>query len=363
MKIIIAIDSFKGCMTSRQAAKAVHEGVKQACPDAEVIELPVSDGGEGMLEAFTAALGGRMVPITVHDPLMRPIDTHYGISPNGTTAIIEMAKASGLTLLSPSERNPLIATTYGTGEMIVHAIERGCKRIIVGLGGSATCDFGMGMLEAMGVTFSDKHLHPIPHLDHFFYNDHRDVEVVVASDVQNPLCGKQGAAHVFARQKGASSADIQLLDKRARGFQYYSRMVLGKNMAKAPGAGAAGGLGYALMEYLDATVHSGIDLLLDVARFDHLLADAQLVITGEGSADRQTLMGKLPQGVMLRAAAHHVPTALVAGQVSDAPALLEAGFANVAGINPPDLPLAECLKPDVATRNLASTVAQIIQSI
>ena len=218
MKIILAIDSFKGCITSEQAARAAAQGIADAIPDAQVISLPVSDGGEGMLDAFLAVTGGQKIMVPVHDPLMRPIQAPYAITSDGSTAIIEMAQASGLTLLTPKERNPLIATSYGTGELIVNALERRCRRIIVGLGGSATSDCGRGMLEAMGMDFGKGYNYQSMSDSHFIFNGFSDVEVIVASDVQNPLTGPRGAARVFARQKGATSAMIDLLDKRARRF-------------------------------------------------------------------------------------------------------------------------------------------------
>ena len=359
MKILIAIDSFKGCITSAQAAQAAAQGVADAFPDAQVTCLPVSDGGEGMLEAFQAVTGGQEIIVPAHDPLMRPIQAPYAITPDGT-AIIEMAQASGLTLLAPKERNPLIATSYGTGELIVDALNRGCRRIIVGLGGSATSDCGRGMLEAMGIYFGEGYDYRYMNDFNFILNDYPDVEVIAVSDVQNPLTGLKGAAHVFARQKGATGAMIALLDKRARRFAQLAKFYTGKNHRFTPGAGAAGGMGFALMTFMNASLQSGADLLLDMARFDESVAEASMVITGEGSANAQTLMGKLPYRVMSRAKAHGVPVAMLCGQLADGKALEDAGFSSIHVINRPGDPLEVCMQPEVAMRNIRNTVSKIL---
>ncbi len=327
-KIIVAIDSFKGCLTSTEANQAACEGILQRMPEAKVVQVPVSDGGEGFLEAFKAAMGGLIVEVNVNDSLMRPIVAQYLIQ--GDTAVIEIAKASGLTLLSPEERNPMVATSYGTGQLVVDAIRRGCKHIIVGLGGSATSDCGIGMLRAIIDAFTK----------HGNWDDVReldDVRFTIATDVTNPLCGENGAAHVFAPQKGATPDQVIALDARAKHFAEASTKHLGRDCQNMPGAGAAGGLGYAFMQYMNAECRSGIDLLLDSIHFDDLLQDADLVITGEGSADRQTLMGKLPFGILEQL-------------------LLDAGFSHVACINPPGIPLEIAMQPDTAKENIRKTV-------
>ena len=345
--IIVAIDSFKGCLTSAEANQAAARGILDKMPDAEVVQVPVSDGGEGFMEAFQAAMGGELVEVNVKDPLMRPIMAQYLMT--GNTAVIEIAKASGLTLLSPEERNPMVATSYGTGQLVVNAVRRGCRRIIVGLGGSATSDCGIGMLRAVidsfskGGTWNDVHA-----LD--------DVQVTIATDVTNPLCGEHGAAFVFAPQKGATHEQVLALDARAKRFAAVSAKHLGHDCQHMPGAGAAGGLGYAFLQYMKAECRSGIDLLLDTIHFDDLLQGADLVITGEGSADRQTLMGKLPFGILQRAQNHHIPVMLIAGRIADEPLLLDAGFARVACINPPGLPLEIAMRPATAKENIRATV-------
>lgn len=351
-KVILAIDSFKGCLTSVEANHAAAEGVRQRMHDAEVIEIPVSDGGEGWLEAFHYAKGGEMVDVRVRDPLMRPIMAQYLIQ--GDTAVMEIAKASGLTLLTPEERNPMVATTYGTGLLVADAIRRGCNHIIVGLGGSATSDCGIGMLRAIidafakGGSWDDIHV-----LD--------DIHFTIATDVTNPLCGENGAAHVFAPQKFAPQQEnmqemTMTLDARARRFAEKSALHFGYDRQEMPGAGAAGGLGYAFLQYMGAECRSGVDLLLDTIDFNSTLRDADMVITGEGAADKQTLMGKLPYGILQRAQEHRVPVTLIAGCVRDRQVLLDAGFSCIECINPPTISLEEAMKQEVAKRNIMDTV-------
>ena len=354
-KIIVAIDSFKGCLTSAEANQAASEGILAKMPEAKVVQVPVSDGGEGFLEAFRAAMGGSIVEVNVKDPLMRTIVAQYLVQ--GNTAVIEIAKASGLTLLSPEERNPMVATSYGTGQLVVDAVRRGCKRIIVGLGGSATSDCGIGMLRAIIDAFArNGNWDDVRELD--------DVRFTIATDVTNPLCGEDGAAFVFGPQKFAqpkatSPEMVETLDARAKRFAEASAKHLGRDCQNMPGAGAAGGLGYAFLQYMNADCRSGIDLLLDTIHFDDLLQDADLVITGEGSADRQTLMGKLPFGILQRAQRHHIPVMLIAGRIADEQLLLDAGFSRVVCINPPDLPLEIALQPAIAKENIGRTVGWV----
>ena len=373
-KVIVAIDSFKGCLTSAEANQAASEGVFAKMPEAEVVQIPVSDGGEGWLEAFNVAIGGELVEVNVKDPLMRPIVAQYLMQ--GDTAVIEIAKASGLTLLSPEEPNPMVATSYGTGQLVVDAVRKGCKRIIVGLGGSATSDCGIGMLRAIIDSFSKGgNWDDVRELD--------DVRFTIATDVTNPLCGENGAAHVFAPQKfaikreqseldsiaereqtrpqvkGAIHEQVLALDARAKRFAEASAKHLDRDCQNMPGAGAAGGLGYAFLQYMNAECRSGIDLLLDTIHFDDLLQDANLVITGEGSADRQTLMGKLPFGILQRAQRHDVPVMLIAGRIADEQQLLAAGFSRVTCINPPGLPLEIAMQPATAKENIRRVMALI----
>ena len=370
MKVVVAIDSFKGCLTSKEANQAAAEGVRSICPKAEVVQMPVSDGGEGFLEAFYAAIGGELMELTVRDPLMRPVTAKYLLKDE--LAVIEIAQASGLTLLNEEVRNPMVATSYGTGQLVADAVRKGAKHIIVGLGGSATSDAGIGMLRALINVFT-KHgqWDDIKELKH--------VRFTIASDVKNPLCGENGAAHVFAPQKFAharlkvkeASPDmIQQLDERARKFAEISAKHFGFDRSEAEGAGAAGGLGYAFLQYMDAECKPGIELLLETIHFHEIIKDADLIITGEGSADRQTLMGKLPMGILQHSG--DVPVCLIAGRISERlrtgehclgikENLLKAGFAYVECINPEGLSLEEAMRKEVAMRNISDTVGRLLK--
>ena len=341
MKVVIAIDSFKGCLSSKEANEAAAEGIRKVYPDAEIIKVPVSDGGEGYMEAFHAAIGGKLEEVMVRDPLMRPVTAKYLLQ--GETAVIEIAQASGLTLLTKEERNPMVATSYGTGQLVADAVRKGARHIIIGLGGSATSDAGIGMLKALISAFTKQGQ----------WDDitaFKDVTFTIASDVKNPLYGEKGAAHVFAPQKGATPEMVLRLDERARKFAELSAKHFGFDRSQMPGAGAAGGLGYAFLQYLDAKSMSGIQLLLDTIRFKELVKDADLIITGEGSADRQTLMGKLPMGILEQAGS--VPVYLIAGRISDREELLNAGFVRVECINPPGISLEDAMRKEVAQQNI-----------
>jgi len=347
MKVIIAIDSFKGCLTSKEANGAAAEGIRRAYPNAEIVEVPVSDGGEGYMEAFHAAIGGRLVEVAVRDPLMRPITAKYLL--HDETAVIEIAQASGLTLLTNEERNPMVATSYGTGQLVADAIRKGSKHIIVGLGGSATSDAGIGMLRALINAFTKN-----GQWDDI--EEVKDVAFVIASDVKNPLYGEKGAARVFAPQKGATPEMVRRLDERARKFAELSAKHFGYDCSQMAGAGAAGGLGYAFLQYLHAESKSGIQLLLDTIRFKEMVKGADLIITGEGSADRQTLMGKLPMGILEQSGG--VPVFLIAGRISDREELLNAGFARVECINPPGISLEEAMRKEVALQNISQVLSK-----
>lgn len=344
MKVVLAIDSFKGCLTSIEANQAAAEGVKRAWPDAEIVQVPVSDGGEGFLEAFRAAIGGEMVELTVRDPLMRPVTAKYLLKDE--TAVIEIAQASGLTLLSREERNPMTATSYGTGQLVADAVSKGVRHIIVGLGGSATSDAGKGMLDALTDTFSKNgQWNGIEGL--------KNIHFTIATDVRNPLCGRDGAAQVFAPQKGANPDMVQQLDERARKFAEDSARHFGYDRSNQKGAGAAGGLGYAFLQYLNADCKPGIQLLLETIKFDEIVKGADLIITGEGSADRQTLMGKLPMGILQHSG--DVPVYLIAGRISDQEELRRAGFSGVKCINPEGMPPEEAMRKEVAIQNIIET--------
>ena len=348
MKVIAAVDSFKGCLTSIEANQVVADGIRSVCDGAEVIQVPVSDGGEGFLDAFHAGVGGQLIELWVKDPLRRPVKAKYLLKDR--LAVIEMAQASGLTLLTKDERNPMVATTYGTGQMVADAVRKGAEDIIVGLGGSATSDAGIGMLKALMDAFAN----------HGKWDDItvlKKVHFTIASDVKNPLCGENGAAHVFAPQKGATDEMVIQLDRRARLFAETSARHFGFDRSEMEGAGAAGGLGYAFLQYLDADCRSGIKLLLETIRFEDVVCGASLIITGEGAADRQTLMGKLPMGILEQAG--DIPVCLIAGRIDDRDCLLQAGFACVECINPEGLSLEEALRKEVAQENIRNTIRRI----
>ena len=357
-KIIIACDSYKGCLTSREVNEAIASGVKEWNADdassgienvdsedasPEIICLEMSDGGEGMLDAFLSAMKGERVSIHAHDALMRWIDAEYGIV--NDTAIIEIAQTAGLALIEPEQRNPLKATSWGVGEMIMNAYRRGVRHFIVGLGGSATSDCGIGMLKAMGDDWK---------------KIRQECSFVLASDVTNPLCGENGAAHVFAPQKGADAEMVEMLDARARKFAEVSAKHFGYDRSEVPGAGAAGGLGYAFLQYFGAEVSAGAELLLREIGFDEMIRDADLVITGEGHSDRQTLMGKLPQRILEHVLKNKATTDqqiwLVSGGVSEKQALLDAGFDQVLAVSPQNMDLEEAMNPKIAKRNIANAI-------
>jgi glycerate kinase len=350
MKIVVAIDSFKGCLTSKESNRAAAEGVRNHWPDAEVVQVPVSDGGEGFMEAFHAAIGGKLIELTVRDPLMRPVSARYLL--HDKLAVVEIAQASGLTLLTREERNPMVATSYGTGQLVTDAVRRGAEHIIVGLGGSATSDAGIGMLRALINNFAK-------HGEWDDIDELKHVRFTIASDVKNPLCGENGAAHVFAPQKGATPDMVIQLDNRARKFADVSAKHFGYDRSEQEGAGAAGGLGYAFLQYMNADCKPGIELLLDTIKFHEIVSETDLIITGEGSADLQTLMGKLPMGILKQS--NNVPVCLIAGRISDKQELLNAGFAHVECINPEGISIEEAMHKEVAMQNIIDTVGRIIQ--
>ena len=326
---------------------AASEGVRSVFPDAKIVQVPVSDGGEGFVEAFHSAIGGTLVEVPVRDPLMRPVTAKYLLKDK--MAVIEMAQASGLMLLTKEERNPMVATSYGTGQLVADAVRKGAVHIVVGLGGSATSDAGVGMLRALIDAFAR----------HGKWDDIgqiKHVRFTIATDVKNPLSGENGAAHVFAPQKGATDKMVCLLDKRAEKFAEVSAKHFGYDRSQMEGAGAAGGLGYAFLQYMDADCKPGIQLLLETINFESIVSDADLVITGEGSADCQTLMGKLPFGILQQARKQNVPVMLIAGRIADEQQLLNAGFSRVACINPPGLPLKIAMQPETAKENIRRTV-------
>lgn len=363
--ITVAFDSFKGSLTSREAAEAFAEGWHEHLPECEVCKAYIADGGEGMTEAIVESLEGEYVEVGVNDPLGRPITSRYGII-HGDTAVVELAAAAGLTLITPEERNPLITTTYGVGEMIMDALRRGCRKVILGLGGSATNDGGSGMLRALGYRFYDaageELTDTIDILEKVVSVDDtkltpmvQDMELQVAVDVDNPLYGERGAAAIFAPQKGADEAMVERLD---RALRHYASVV-GEEWATVAGAGAAGGVGYGVMAMFGARPQSGIELVLDTIGFKEMIANSDLVVTGEGRIDSQTLMGKAPSGVLRYAEEYHIPCIAVGGGVKWSDELRQSGFKEIYAATPHDMPLEEAMCRETAYRNLRSTAMRI----
>ena len=356
MNILLAIDSFKGCLSSAEAESAAAGGIRGIIPDAHLTCIPVSDGGEGMLEAFAAALNATFVCLEVANPLGQTVIARYAITPDRTTAIIEMAQAAGLTLNTPGERDPIRANTYGVGQLIADAVSRGCSRVIVGLGGSATTDGGRGALEALGLKVTNDYIDDTD----FLLNNH-PVEVVLACDVDIPLCGPRGTARNYAPQKGATPEQVALLERHLQHWAHLVERRTGSDYANVAGAGAAGGLAFGLIAFARARIQPGAELLFELLDFDKHIRASHLIVTGEGSADSQTLSGKLPYRVLQHAVRHNVPCALIAGQVRDRESLLQAGFSAVESINPADMPMEQCLRPDIARQNIAVTLQTILR--
>ncbi len=374
MKIVLAFDSFKGCLTAEEACRAAEEGVRRAGFGGEVVCVPLSDGGEGLVECFLRMGKASPVQVKVHGPLMEEVVATYAISKDGQTAWMEMASACGLTLVPLERRDVMTATTYGLGEMMQDALGRGVRHIVLGIGGSATCDGGQGMLLALGMLKSTNGVLPQP-LDRHRRHRSTDVDDVgspmsttsvltVACDVNNPLYGDSGAAYVFAPQKGANPEQVRLLDERLRAFakETEERGVATPEDAFHPGAGAAGGLGYALLTYLGAALKPGIEVVMEASGFDDALEGADVVITGEGCSDEQTTHGKVAAGVLQKAKERGVKTVLMSGQVQDREVLRTFGFDRLYGINEGDeRPLDMLMQAEVAKENIRRTCQRMME--
>lgn len=368
-KIVVAVDSFKGCATSRQIARAAAEGIHSVMPECEVAEVPVGDGGEGTVAAIVDVTGGRWVECRVHGPLGGKVDARYCILSDGTAAI-EMAAAAGLTLIPATERNPLYATTCGVGEMMADAIGRGCRNFLIFLGGSATNDAATGMLDALGYRFIGGDGLPLSPMGATLKDIRKidssgvlpqlaDCRFTVACDVRNPFFGPDGAACVFAPQKGATPEDVRRLDAGLRNFASVLKRTTGVGVATMPGAGAAGGMGGGLAALLGAQLKPGIEMVLDAIDFDRILDNADFVITGEGRIDAQTALGKTPFGVMLRARRLGIPTIAIGGSVTEISALTDAGFTAVFPVLPYPCTLAEAMDQEFTLENVRRTVTQL----
>ena len=373
MKVVVAIDSLKGSLSSLEAGKAIEEGIKRVDETVEVVVRPLADGGEGTVEALVAGMHGTLHELEVMGPLQDKVMSQYGIIESSHTAIIEMASAAGITLVAPEKRNPLKTTTYGVGEMIKDAINKGCRRFIIGIGGSATNDGGVGMLQALGydfldadgksialgaqglaslVTINDQHV--IPQL--------KECHFKIACDVNNPLCGELGSSAVYGPQKGATPEMIKQMDQWLNNYAILAAKHYPGSDASIPGTVAAGGLGFAFLTFTNAVLKSGITIILEETRLKDYLKDADLVITGEGRLDFQTAMGKAPIGVARLAKLAQIPVIAFAGSVSkDAGECnqqgIDAFFPIVRGITT----LEEAMDHDNAKNNLRDSVEQVFR--
>lgn len=326
MKIVIAPDSFKGSASAMEVAKAIEKGIKNYAPDVETVLVPVADGGEGTMDSLVSATGGKTVKVEVKNPLGETIIAEYGILGDGKTCVIEMASASGLYLIPEEKRNPLKATTYGTGQLIKKALDDGCRNFILAIGGSATNDGGIGMLQALGmklldesgkeVGFGGEELDRIVKIDDSEFDDRiSKSSFLIASDVQNPLIGPDGASYVFGPQKGATPEMVELLDKKMESWANVVEKVTGISLHNHPGAGAAGGIGGAFQAFFPAEMRRGIDIVIEYTGLSKKLHGADVVFTGEGQIDFQTASGKTPMGVAQEAQKQGIPTIVITGSI------------------------------------------------
>ena len=374
MKIVIAPDSYKESLTAMEVATAIENGFKEIMPDAECIKLPMADGGEGTVQSLVDATGGHIVAATVTGPLGQPVEGFYGLLGDGSTAVIEMAAASGLHHVEHAQRNPLLTTTYGTGELVKAALDAGVKHIIVGIGGSATNDGGIGMAQALGARLQDAQgadlaygggaLEQLASIDLSGLDSRlADIKLEVACDVDNPLCGVKGASHVFGPQKGATPEMVEQLDKNLAHYAEVIRQTNGKEVINQAGAGAAGGLGAALLGLFDASLRPGISIVMDAVNLAEVVKDADLVITGEGRIDSQTIHGKTPIGVARTAKMYDLPVIGIAGSIAkDCHVVHEHGIDAVYSVvlGATDLPTAlkeAAFNVEMTSRNVAAALA------
>ncbi|MDZ7737299.1 MAG: glycerate kinase [Gammaproteobacteria bacterium] len=375
-KIVIAPDSFKENLTSLQVAAAIEEGIRRVLPDVECIKVPMADGGEGTVQSLVDAVGGKFIRKQVQGPLgNKKVKARYGLLADGDGAVIEMAEASGLPLVAAGKRNPLKATTYGTGELIMDAIDHGARNIIIGIGGSATVDGGAGMAQALGVRFRDKNgrvlkshagggmLNKIESIDMEHVDPRlRKTKIIIASDVDNPLVGAKGAAHVFGPQKGATPAMVKTLDSNLRHFGKVIKRDLGIGVNDMKGAGAAGGLGAGLVAFTNAKLQSGIDIIVKATGLEEYLRGADLAISGEGRVDSQTAFGKTPAGVAKAAKKARVPVIAIGGGLADdARDVFEHGIHGLESAAARDMSLEEAIR--LSRPHLANAAERAIRMI
>ncbi len=373
MKVVVAIDSLKGSLSSIEAGMAIRDGVLAAKSDAEVIVKPLADGGEGTTDALIEGMNGKRIDLTVTGPMGTPVNAYYGYLADSHTAVMEMASAAGITLVPAAEKNPLLATSFGVGEVMNDALQKGCRNFIIGIGGSATNDGGIGMLKALGVRFLDENgedageggqaLAKVTQIDVSGLNPLlKECHIQVACDVNNPLCGENGSTYVYGPQKGVTEDMKKPLDEDMAHFAMVTSEILGNDYHDTPGAGAAGGLGFAFLSYIGATLTPGIELILDAVRLEQELPNADIVVTGEGCLDFQTAMGKAPVGVARLTKKYHAKVIAFAGSVTK-----EASACNKEGIDAffPILrsvcTLDEAMDPANARANLTATVEQVFR--
>ncbi|MDP4497137.1 glycerate kinase [Vibrio cholerae] len=372
MKVVIAPDSFKESLTAKQVCDSIQTGLARIWHDAKFVAIPVADGGEGTVQSLVDATQGRLVEVKVMGPQGKRVEAFYGMLGDNQTAVIEMAAASGLHHVPLAQRDPKLTTSFGTGELIRHALDQGVTKLIIGLGGSATNDGGVGMLAALGARFTNADGEPIQltggglrELTHIDLQDFdprlQHCDILVACDVNNPLCGDKGASTVFGPQKGATPEDIQLLDGALRQFGLLTAKVTGKMVLESAGAGAAGGMGAALLAYTEARLRPGIEIVLETVQLAHQVSDADLVITGEGRIDSQTVHGKTPMGVAKVAKRFDVPVLALCGCTGDNyQAVYQCGIDAVFAAVPRAMSLEDALKEsDFNLADLAENVARL----
>ncbi len=374
MKIVIAPDSFKGCLTAPEVCRAIERGVRSALPSAETVLVPMADGGEGTVRTLVEGTGGRLLSETVVGPLGEPVTAEYGILGDGETAVVEMAAASGLVLVPPDRRDPLHTTTYGTGELIRRALDRGCRKLIVGIGGSATNDGGLGMAQALGARLIDADGNDVPgtgagllRLEQIDLSDFdprvRQAAIRVACDVDNPLYGERGAAFVYGPQKGATPEIVRQLDDGLRRLAEIVARDVGLQVADLPGAGAAGGLGAGLVAFCGATLEPGVEIVIEAVHLADQLSGADLVFVAEGRVDAQTAYGKTPAGVARLAQPRGIPVVAIGGSISlEAHALHDQGFTALRSIINEPLSLEAAMQPARASALLAFAAEEMLRT-
>ncbi|MDH6306539.1 glycerate kinase [Parabacteroides sp. PF5-5] len=373
-KIVVASDSFKGSVSSLEVADSVEKAIHKVFPECEVLKIPVADGGEGTTESLVYAMNGKMISCEVHDPLMNKIQVQYGILGDMQTAVIEMASASGLPLVPKEKRNPMKTTTYGIGELIKDALTRGCRHFLIGIGGSATNDAGTGMLQALGFRFLDKEGRELGQGGEILQAIHtidcsqampqlKDASFTIACDVNNPFSGENGAAYIYARQKGADDEMIRILDEGLSHFADVIKKEMQQDINAIPGAGAAGGLGGGFLAFLPAILKPGIQMVLEALHFAERIKGADLVITGEGKLDAQTAMGKTPSGVLQVAQAQGIPVIAIGGSVEEAESLNKQGFLAVFSILSGIATLQQAMDKAFSMRNIERIIEQFLRII